>query len=70
MKACNKDTVTELSPVGRLKSRYGKWADITSNGFILSVIEDGYKISFKEMPESVDLENNKMARDSIEFVKI
>ena len=69
MKACNKDIVSELSPVGRLKSRYGKWADITSNGFILSVIEDGYKIPFKEMPESVDLKNNKTARDSMEFVK-
>ena len=69
MKECNKDIVSELSPVGRLKSRYGKWADITSNGFILSVIEDGYKIPFKEMSESVDLKNNKTARDSMEFVK-
>ena len=47
----------------------GKWADITSNGFILSIIEDRYKIPFKEMIESVDLKNNKTFRDSMEFVK-
>lgn len=58
----------EISPVGRLRSRYSQWEKVTNNSFILGVIKEGYKIPFKELPDPVELRNNKSARDNAQFV--
>ena len=34
----------------------------------MGVIKDGYKIPFKELPDPVELRNNKSARDNAQFV--
>ena len=60
---------TDVSPMGRLQSRYAEWEKVTDNRFILGVIKEGYKIPFKEMPKPVELKNNKFARDNLSFVK-
>ena len=43
-----------------------KWVQAVS--YILSVIEEGYKIPFKEMPPNQKCRNNRSARDNPEFV--
>ncbi|VDI63463.1 Hypothetical predicted protein [Mytilus galloprovincialis] len=57
-----------LTPVGKLKKSIHKWRDIDTSMYILSVIEKGYGIPFKVMPDNVILRNNKSARDNGEFV--
>ncbi|XP_071165963.1 uncharacterized protein [Mytilus edulis] len=57
-----------LTPVGKLKKSIHKWRDIDTSMYILSVIEKGYGIPFKELPDNVILRNNKSARDNGEFV--
>ena len=66
----NKNTGdSEASPVGRLRKHINKWKDISDNKYILDVIENGYKIPFKQVPTETVLKNNKSARDNMEFVK-
>ena len=60
---------TDVSPMGRLQSRYAEWEKVEDIRFILGVIKEGYKIQFKEMPKHVELKNNKSARDNLSFVK-
>ncbi|CAG2243831.1 unnamed protein product [Mytilus edulis] len=57
-----------LTPVGKLKKSIHKWRDIDTSMYILSVIEKGYGIPFKVLPDNVILRNNKSARDNGEFV--
>ena len=58
----------DISPVGRLRSRYSQWKKVTNNSFILGVIKEGYKIPFKELPDSVELTNDKSARYNAQFL--
>ena len=57
------------SPVGRLRSHLEKWKDITDDSYILDIVENGYKIPFRQMPPEVVLKNNKSARDNPDFVE-
>ncbi|XP_060597608.1 uncharacterized protein LOC132751470 [Ruditapes philippinarum] len=57
-----------ISPVGRLKAHASKWRSINGDSFIVDVIENGYKLPFRNIPSKVMLKNNKSARDNPSFV--
>ncbi|VDI76235.1 Hypothetical predicted protein [Mytilus galloprovincialis] len=57
-----------ISPVGKLSSSIHKWKQAGATDYILQVIEKGYGIPFKELPENVFLPNNKSSRDNADFV--
>ena len=63
----NKEVIN-ISPVGRLKKYIKNWEEISDNQYILDIIQNGYKIPFKETPADVELRNNKSARDNHAFV--
>lgn len=56
------------SPVGRLKDCISQWRLATDSLYILDVVENGYKLPFKDIPERVVLKNNKSARENPSFV--
>ncbi|MCG7876286.1 MAG: reverse transcriptase domain-containing protein, partial [Candidatus Thiodiazotropha endolucinida] len=56
------------SPVGRLKMCANQWKSAGANGYILSVVQGGYRIPFKQLPDPVYLKNNKSARENPSFV--
>ena len=56
------------SPVGRLKKYLNKWLSVSENSYILDVVENGYRLPFKQIPPSVCLKNNKSARRNPDFV--
>ena len=58
----------EPSPYNRLKGAAHEWRKVGTSSYILSVIEEGYKIPFKEMPPNQKCRNNRSARDNPEFV--
>ena len=58
---------SSVSPY-RLKNCKDKWEQAGSDPYIMSVIEEGYKIPFKEIPSTKRSNNNKSARDNPEFV--
>jgi len=60
---------TTVSPVGRLRNAADKWKCITDSSYMLDVVENGYRLPFKETPEEVFLKNNKSARENPEFVR-
>ena len=60
--------VPEPSPYNRLKGAVHEWRKVGTNSYILRVIEEGYKIPFKEMPPNQKCRNNWSARDNAEFV--
>jgi hypothetical protein len=59
----------EISPVGRLKQHYSKWSEATDSRYILDVVQNGYRLPLKAIPESVVLKNNKTARENPVFVE-
>ena len=59
---------SELSPYNRLKMASKTWQEAGAGRYILSVVEEGYKIPFKEVPDVQKSRNNKSARDNPEFV--
>jgi hypothetical protein len=56
------------SPVGRLRSCIEHWQMAEPGEHILTVISEGYRLPFKNIPQSVELENNRSARENIHFV--
>jgi hypothetical protein len=54
--------------VGNLLGNIEKWKDIGANEYIIDVIENGYKIPFLHIPDSIALDNNKSSRDNTKFV--
>lgn len=62
------DISSIISPVGRLRSRYSEWEKIGTGKTILDIIKSGYKIPFKTNPSSIELNNNRSAREESEFV--
>ena len=64
----NEINSTFKSPVGRLRSHYTEWEKIGSGKTILDVVKVGYKIPFKTDPISIELNNNRSAREESEFV--
>jgi hypothetical protein len=57
-----------ISPVDRLKSCSNHWKEAGASQYIMDVVEQGYKLPFKKLPESIFLKNNKSARESPSFV--
>ena len=57
------------SPVGRLKNHVSKWKEVTSDSYILDVVQTGYKLPFKTLPDCIVLGNNKSARSNPGFVE-
>ncbi|XP_021365071.1 uncharacterized protein LOC110457925 [Mizuhopecten yessoensis] len=58
------------SPVGRLKTRISYWREKGACDAVLTIVSEGYKIPFREVPTCVKLTNNKSARDDPEFVGV
>ncbi|KAK3108944.1 hypothetical protein FSP39_019460 [Pinctada imbricata] len=58
------------SPVNRLHSCIAKWAQIGADEYILDVLNNGYKLPFYDIPNSVILKNNRSARDNISIVDL
>ena len=46
-------TATVMSPVGRLRSSADHWIKACANRYVLSIVQEGYRIPFKTLPESV-----------------
>ena len=59
---------SSVSPYNRLKNCKDKWEQAGSDPYIMSVLEEGYKIPFKQSPSTKRSNNNKSARDNPEFV--
>ena len=53
---------------GRLKQNVKFWKDIGSSGFVIDVIENGYKIPFFCLPPSSESSNNNSAIKESSFV--
>ena len=53
---------------GRLKCTIQFWRRIGANDFVLSIIEQGYKLPLLSTPPSIALHNNKSALEHQEFV--
>ena len=62
------ENVCVISPVGRLKAAHEKWKETGVSKYILSVIEEGYKLPFKTFPPSAHIKNNRSARENVSFV--
>lgn len=58
------------SPVGRLKKCIAIWQRATKSRFILEVVENGYKLPLKELPNSVILKNNRSASENPHVVTL
>ena len=43
------------SPVGRLKLCKSKWQEATDSKYILDIVEHGYKLPLKQLPDSIIL---------------
>ena len=57
-----------LSVKGNLRHNIKFWKSIGAPYYILSIIENGYKLPFVSLPEPVKLRNNKSARLHAKFV--
>ena len=57
-----------ITPVGQLKQAIHKWQEVGASEYILRVIDRGYGIPFKKVPETVFLKNNKSSRENSKFV--
>ena len=53
---------------GNLKRNISFWRTIGTSRFILDVIEQGYKLPFRNLPETVHFRNNKSADKHADFV--
>ena len=58
-----------VSPVGRLGKCIDKWKLASDSDYIIDVVQNGYKLPFKEIPEKVTLKNNRSARENSDFVE-
>ena len=58
----------EPSSSNRLKGAVHEWRKVGTSSYMLSVIEEAYKIPFKEMPHKQKCRNNQSAQDNPEFV--
>ncbi|XP_053375474.1 uncharacterized protein LOC123557092 isoform X1 [Mercenaria mercenaria] len=65
----DKGIVNSISPVGRLRQNKDKWCRVSYNQYILDVVENGYKLPFKNIPESAHLKNNRSALENKTFVR-
>lgn len=75
--ACNKgSTATSIvaggltSPVGRLKDCLPVWKEAGASEFVTGVIEEGYKLPFREIPPMAEFKNNGSALKHGSFVSV
>ena len=67
---CEKDIIlSNESTIGRLKKAVDVWKKAGASDYILKVIDEGYGIPFKVVPESVVLNNNKSSLENACFVE-
>ncbi|XP_060561342.1 uncharacterized protein LOC132721105 [Ruditapes philippinarum] len=57
-----------VSPVGRLHNCIKHWQEAEPGEYILSVVSERYKLPFKTLLKSVELTNNRSARENAAFV--
>ena len=60
--------LVQSTPVGRLTARREVWDRLGASGYVLSVLESGYKLPFISLPDKIILCNNLSARNETEFV--
>ena len=65
----NLSCLVDSSPVGRLNAHIEHWVAIGTDDYILSVIREGYKLPFYQLPKSVILKNNNSARMNPDVVE-
>ena len=65
---CEVESDLPLSVKGNLRHNIKFWKSIGAPYYILSIIENGYKLPFVSLPEPVKLRNNKSARLHADFV--
>ena len=53
---------------GSLRSNLEYWKEIGASDFIVDVIENGYKLPFRTIPDKAEFKNNKSARENAQFV--
>ena len=53
---------------GSMKYKPEKWKETGVSRYILSVIEEGYTLTFKTFPPSACIKNNKSARENVSYV--
>ena len=53
---------------GSLRSNLEYWKEIGASDFILDVIENGYKLPFRTIPDIAEFKNNRSARENAQFV--
>jgi hypothetical protein len=58
-----------LSPVGSLKAHINEWKNIVAHDYIISIIENGYKLPLEQITENTFLDNNKSAKDNMTCFK-
>ncbi|XP_063414876.1 uncharacterized protein LOC134696851 [Mytilus trossulus] len=61
---------TIKSPVNSLRKHINKWKIIQASDYILNVIEKGYMLPLKTLPENVLLDNNRSAKENKSFVTV
>jgi hypothetical protein len=66
---CELETVVTPSVKGRLKEHITFWIKIGAPNFVLSIIQEGYKIPFIEIPPVAYLRNNKSTLRHKDFVQ-
>jgi hypothetical protein len=59
----------DISPIGRLRNRYTVWKEAGACEAVLGIIDQGYRLPFKEIPVHTVMNNNKSARDNPGFVE-
>ncbi|KAK3103157.1 hypothetical protein FSP39_016878 [Pinctada imbricata] len=62
------ESINSNSPVGRLRHHLHKWVETGASSYCIEVIQSGYKLPFRNLPEGVSLKNNRSALDNPEFV--
>ena len=53
---------------GSLRFNLEYWKEIGASDFILDVIENGYKLPFRTIPDIAEFKNNRSARENAQFV--
>ena len=58
-----------LTSVGKLREAIHKWTLAGGSDYILSIVDKGYGIPFKQVPKKSFLNNNKSSREHVDFVE-
>ena len=64
----NNDRVDIPTPVGRLKSHAKHWEKAGASEYIMDLVQNGYKLPFRNLPVAAVLKNNRSALENTEFV--